>query len=278
MNTNKFPARVHPILARDNDSAIIFRRGPSKYVCTLSWDLNTDNFRLGQWLHGRIYERRSDISPDGKYIIYFAMNGKWQSEVKGSWTAISHTPWLKAISLFPKGDCWNGGGLFTCNNSYWLNDGFSHENVSDVDELKRDIKYEPRENYGGECPSVYYLRLQRDGWRLLERSSNSIYDSHTVFEKIIKDGWLLVKTAHEQMGAPEGKGCYWDEHACVNESSGDIVTFPDWEWAEYRNSRLLFCENGCLYSTKIKTLPKLEGVNLLYDFNNMKFEELEAPY
>jgi cytochrome bd-type quinol oxidase subunit 2 len=30
---------------------------------------------VGQWLKGRIYERRSDLSPDGKHLIYFAMNG-----------------------------------------------------------------------------------------------------------------------------------------------------------------------------------------------------------
>ncbi|MGL5942167.1 MAG: hypothetical protein ACRC2S_17700 [Waterburya sp.] len=40
------------------------------------------------------------------------MNGKWQSEAKGAWTAIARVAWLKAIELLPKGDCWHGGGLF----------------------------------------------------------------------------------------------------------------------------------------------------------------------
>jgi hypothetical protein len=274
----KFPARVHPILAKGSNSAIIFRRGPSKYVCTLSWDLKTDVLRIGQWLHGRIYERRSDISPDGKHIIYFAMNGKWQSDVKGSWTAISRTPWLKAINLFPKGDCWNGGGLFINNKSYWLNDSYCHENLVEMRELKRDEKYRPNENYGGECSGVYYLRLQRDGWKLKELGNGSKFDSYTIFEKELTKSWVLVKTAHEQIGAPEGKGCYWDEHACINEKAGEMLTFPNWEWAEFNNGRLLYSENGCLYSTKIQNQKALEDSKLLYDFNDMKFEEIEAPY
>ena len=50
------------------------------------------------------------------------MSGRWQSETKGSWTAISRVPNLKAICLFAKGDCWHGGGLFLTNREFWLND------------------------------------------------------------------------------------------------------------------------------------------------------------
>ena len=42
---------------------------------------------------------------DSKSLIYFAMNGRWQSETKGSWTAISRVPYLKAVGLYAKGDC-----------------------------------------------------------------------------------------------------------------------------------------------------------------------------
>ena len=66
------PARLHVILAREASKAVIFRRGPSDQVCTLGWDLVTDTFAMGQWLKGRIYEYRSDLSPDGELMIYFA--------------------------------------------------------------------------------------------------------------------------------------------------------------------------------------------------------------
>ena len=66
------PARLHVILAREAPKAVVFRRGPSGQVCTLGWDLETDTFTMGQWLKGRIYEYRSDLSPDGELMIYFA--------------------------------------------------------------------------------------------------------------------------------------------------------------------------------------------------------------
>ncbi len=66
------PARIHAILARKGDSAIVFRRGPSNKVAVIGWDRQHDTFTPGQWLYGRIYEYRCDLSPNGEYLIYFA--------------------------------------------------------------------------------------------------------------------------------------------------------------------------------------------------------------
>jgi hypothetical protein len=59
----RFAARIHVLLATDAPLGVVIRRGPAKQVCTVLWDRKTDEFRVGQWLKGRIYERRSDISP-----------------------------------------------------------------------------------------------------------------------------------------------------------------------------------------------------------------------
>lgn len=74
---------------------------------------------MAQWLRERIYERRTDISSDGRHMIYFARGGGARhAETRGPWTAVTRVPWLKAINLHGKGDCWNGGGLFTSNSRY----------------------------------------------------------------------------------------------------------------------------------------------------------------
>ena len=65
-------ARLFVIRAREAPLAVIFRRGPSKQVRLISWNTDTDDFEGGQWFKGRIYERRCDLSPDGRYLIYFA--------------------------------------------------------------------------------------------------------------------------------------------------------------------------------------------------------------
>ena len=252
----------------------MLRRGPSKSVCSVLWNRKTDEFKLGQWLRGRIYERRSDISPDGRLLIYFAMNGHWESETKGSWTAISKTPWLKSIVLLGKGDCWHGGGLFTSDRKYWLNDGYGHRVLQSSSTVHRDEKYHPKENYGGECLGVYFIRLQRDGWEMKPTVSDSEY---TVFEKPLSHGWLLRKYAHAEVGAPPGKGCYWDEHELEHSETGNLIAGVQWEWADVDGKKLVWAEAGCLFRATIKRNGIGES-KLLYDFNHMEFKALAAPY
>jgi hypothetical protein len=241
------------------------------------WNRKTDAFRVGQWFHGRIYERRSDLSPDGRHLIYFAMNGRWKSETGGSWTAISRAPWLKAIVLLGKGDCWYGGGLFTSDKTYWVNDGDGHRNLRDCREVRRDTRFAPTRYYGGECPGVYYVRLQRDGW-LLRDPSNAGQGDCTVFEKNLPKGWILRKFAHAQVGSPPGKGCSWDEHELENPESKSLLKLPAWEWAELDGKRVVWAEKGCLFASSIRSAKHLGEPKQLHDFNGMVFEPIAAPY
>lgn len=272
-----FPPRLHAILARDANVAVVFRRGPSKSVCTMIWDRKRDTFRIGQWFRGRIYERRADLSPDGKFLIYFAMNGKRETETGGSWTAISRAPWLKAIVLLAKGDCWHGGGLFTGDRQYWLNDGFGHRVVRDSTQVVRDNGYHPERSFGGECLNVYYPRLLRDGWTLAGERGNRM-DSATIFERPLVHGWMLRKIAHEQVGAPEGKSCYWDEHEVVHVEKGEVLQHPDWEWADRDGDSIVYGSRGCLYRARINRAHGIGRPRLLRDLNEMQFEAIPAPY
>jgi hypothetical protein len=80
--------------------------------------MDNDTFEIGQWLKGRIYERRCDLSPKGELLLYFAANWK---EPYQSWSAISRPPYLSALALWPKGDGWGGGGQFFQRNRVFLN-------------------------------------------------------------------------------------------------------------------------------------------------------------
>ena len=273
----RFPARLHVLFAPTSHLALVIRRGPSRHVCTIQWNRRTDKFRLGQWLYGRIYERRCDLSPNGEHFIYFAMNGRWDSKVKGAWTAISRAPYLKALSLFPKGDCWHGGGLFLSDREYWLNDGYGHELLEDKAPLTRCTDYPGSNHYGGECPGVYYLRLQRDGWQLKGVEEHGKFDSTTLFEKRVNDHWILRKNARATIDHPDGKGAYFDRHEIVNPRTGEVRSLPDWEWAEVDGGRVVWAERGKLFASRLKA-SGLTKVSELYDFNDMVFERIQAPY
>lgn len=111
-------ARLYAILARNSSFGVVFRRGPSKKVLLIDWNTSDDTFQTGQWLNGRIYERRCDLSPAGDLLLYFAANYR---KPLYSWSAISRPPFLTALAMWPKGDGWGGGGHFLSKTRIALN-------------------------------------------------------------------------------------------------------------------------------------------------------------
>ena len=270
--------RLHVLIARDAPTALVIRRGPAKRVCTFSWDRKSDIVALAQWMSGRIYERRCDLSPDGRHWIYFAMNGQWGSKSKGAWTAVACAPWLKAKIFMPKGDCWQGGGLFLDNTRYWVNGGACHQEPEcQTRGLAEDRGYRPPEWYGGECLTVYYNRLQRDGWLLTSLQSRRNPHLLTVFEKGLPKGWTLQKICRIRTGRAQGKAFYYDEHAMVNED-GELLTLPNWEWAEWVDGHVVYAEGGKLLRRSVQSSRKPGPPELIYDFNPYTFSAIAAPY
>lgn len=58
------------LFASEARKAVILRRGPREHYHLICWDMETDAFQRGQWLRG--VARLSDLSPDGKRLIYWA--------------------------------------------------------------------------------------------------------------------------------------------------------------------------------------------------------------
>lgn len=261
-----YPARLHVLLATDAPVGVVLRRGPSRFVATLLWNRRTDEFKLGQWVRARVYERRADLSPDGRYLIYFAMNGYWDTITRGSYTAVSRAPYLKALVLLGKGDTWNGGGLFTGHRTYWVNDGYGHEPLRDSSEVRRDLTYEP-------VRYPYHVRLERGGWT---RYPAPNLRTPTIFERTLPHGWVLRKRVHNTRSKPVVGGD-WDEHDLVPPGGADVVPYPDWDWADRDGDDLVYAEAGGLYRAKVRT-GGLVRPTLLRDFTDMTFKPAAAPY
>ncbi len=123
--------RIFLVHRPDSKFVLVIRRGPSQRVGLFGWNRHTNEITLGQWLKGKIFPKRCDISPDGKHIIYFASDySRANQESTATWTAISRFPYLKALDFWTNGDSWNGGGLFQSNNKYLLHEyGLQHNLV-----------------------------------------------------------------------------------------------------------------------------------------------------
>jgi hypothetical protein len=164
--------RLYVIVARKAPIAVVFRRGPTRQVELLSWNLETDEVTAGQWLKGRIYERRCDLSPSGKLLIYFA--AKYETELR-TWTAISRPPYLTALALWPKGDAWGGGGLFDTERRIRLNHRPDEMKLGNDFRLAPSMEVVPLGDQSGrhEDNPILHDRLVRDGWRWVDTGSVS---------------------------------------------------------------------------------------------------------
>jgi hypothetical protein len=159
--------RIFVLLARKEPVALVLRRGPSKQVLLVRWDLRDDTFEAGQWLKGRIYEERCDLSPRGDHLVYFAASFRPPFH---TWTAVSRPPYLTALALWPKGDTWGGGGLFKNQRELLLNHGANQLRLADGFSVPRtfEVGATPRAGLGEDGP-IASMRLQRDGWTLVQK-------------------------------------------------------------------------------------------------------------
>ncbi|ABW32765.1 conserved hypothetical protein (plasmid) [Acaryochloris marina MBIC11017] len=104
--------RIYCIPASEAPVIAVFRRGPSKWFHVGRWDLTQQTYEPGAWLHGRIYPRRSDLSPDGRFLCYFAHKPNATWEHGETYIAISKLPWLRAIYAFGTCGTWTRGYYF----------------------------------------------------------------------------------------------------------------------------------------------------------------------
>jgi len=109
------------ITATAEPTAVILRRGPSRWYHVIQWDMHRDEFVHGAWVKGHIYEEKCDVSPDGRLLLYFIQQGnRVRTEFTDSWTAISRVPWLQALVVWPQGQTYGGGGRFVDETSIAL--------------------------------------------------------------------------------------------------------------------------------------------------------------
>ncbi len=287
----KSKTQLFVILARDAPLAVIFRRGPSKQVALIEWDLRKDTFKLGQWFKGRIYERRCDLSPDGEKLVYFASK---QGNKKGpdTWTAISKPPYLTALSMWPNLGAWGGGGLFESNYTILLNHPAYLHKLEDGFTLGKHIKVrELGPNAGrGEDDPIYHTRLLRDGWELKQFGTSGDYHHKgpiawefiepRIYEKRItrKNQKYLLQMRILGIGE-RGGNWYVIDHAILCEKGETLLTLPRTSWADWDSKgNLLYAEYGKLFRLSWKN-DQLDATSAkeLADFSDLKFQAIISP-
>jgi len=268
--------RLWVVRARNAPLAVIFRRGPSKQVELILWNMRKDSFERGQWFKGRIYERRCDLSPDGKYLIYFAAK---HTKPFGTWTAISRPPYLTALALWPKGDCWNGGGWFLSEHGFVLNHPLDQTEMAKGFSLHK-FRMEKIALSGGEDNTVWFNVLERDGWSLMKEGAFQrkgrgwIATEPQTWEKFHSRRKMRLEMATVGVHSSDRR---YDMHFRVFSDESDIVPPSAWDWADWDPSGdLVYAENGCIHRAKLRQRG-IHSSKTLADFTEDKFSNVSAP-
>jgi hypothetical protein len=278
------------IVARRAPVAVIFRRGPSKQVLLVKWHLDSDKLEYGQWLKGRIYERRCDLSPSGNLLIYFAASFKPSLY---SWTAISKPPFLTALALWPKGDAWGGGGMFESETSVQLNHRPGQDVLAQGFRLKSKMRialYGSHSGRGEDFP-IYHSILLRNGWKLIEkgearragRRAKAYWQfvKPITYEKVSSGGRRLQMQIR---GAGQKNDTWYRiDHAVLDETGQQLFALPQTNWADWDDRDLLFAKGYKLFRLRRKNFSSYlnhgdKALKLVADLSTLKFEEKVAPH
>jgi hypothetical protein len=224
--TERVPPRIYCIPATDAPVVAVFRRGPTNWSHVGRWHLIARRYEPGAWLRGRIFPRRSDLSPDGQFLCYFAHKPSASWEHGEAYVAISKVPWLTALHAFPTCGTWTRGYYFT-----------GERDSENPDYAKLPIPYGLRS-----IPVVQFANERRRGWSEASDSPR----------RNPKDAWDTRRNARLQKFQPGGERIlfvesrgyaggefgvdqavdglrvgYWLEHA------GEIQPLDDLQWADW---------------------------------------------
>jgi hypothetical protein len=277
------PCRLFAILAREAATAVIFRRGPSRWVQLVHWNTATDIFESGQWFHGRLYEQRADLSPDGTKLIYFAakITGRTLSNKAYSyaWTAISKPPYLTALALWPKrlSGTYFGGGLFTTATHIWLNHLPGEAEAHPHHQPPRELEVTPS-TFDPRYQTGFYRRLHRDGWQV----------DPAWWQQYESSGFVTAPPAWHEKPHPqhayrlvmESNIFYSSEppaFALQDDRRGELTPLEGAIWADWdQRGRLVYAKDGKLFALEITGQHPGNPIELA-DFNNARPEPREAP-
>lgn len=260
------PPRLFGVLARRAPVCVLLQRGPTQWVRLIRWDLSADRFATGPWFHGRIYERRADLSPNGELLVYFASKRNWRpraAEYSDTWTALSRPPQLKAITLWPKGDAWDGGGWFRTDSELCLN--HCGEPAAHPDHpVPKKLRVVCCGGRGEDLP-IYHDILSSKGWTRPDLAAPA-------WHKPSPDGRLILRQELECVDFQKPGGPLHFLFSLLDASNGELLALLDGvHWAEWdARGRLLATRGGhvwsCLPEARLLRDESKPGWTALADF------------
>ena len=243
--TSHTSCRLFVYLARKAPLAVVLRRSPSDWARLSLWHTDTDKIEHGQWLKGRVYERRCDVSADGSLFLAFVRQSGGRTETD-TWLALSRPPYFSALAVWLIGGTYHTGGFFPGERSVWTGYG---ESAPDKGELPgwlhvtapRDIPYIDGTPEWTDR-TVHLNRLLRDGWGMVDPSTQNTVLARRRPEQPLTVVLTQRFAGFEMSGGPYEVSCRLQHDDGTNTDLG-IATWADWD----QRGRLVLAREGKLF-------------------------------
>jgi hypothetical protein len=289
-NARNEPAtRLFALVARAARVAVVLRRGPSKQVEMLRWDLARDTIERGQWLSGRIYNERCGLSPRGDLLVYFA--GKFKTAIP-TFTAICRPPYFTALALWPDQGTWGGGGFFASDRRVILNYGRVPEELDHGRRIPADFEIgtilDHRARHGDGTPEA------NQGWHLRVRGVDGEPPPGSAMRVVFAEPWLhdrpspvrprlALERSWLGMFEVNGPNCVYSYRLVERRPDGagqDVAELGRLDWADWdHDGSLLYADQGRLYRRRLNSplaRPGLAPVEVA-DLRHHVFRSVHAP-
>lgn len=180
--------RIHLLCARDAPEVVVLARGPAKVWRVFRWQTRRNVLEAGSTFYGRIYELRSDLSPDGRWMVYMGLGRK----AHHAWTGLCQSPWLKTTFHRDMMSTHCGGGWFPDRGHLHFNVGTTDEENASLARLAGLHRVTGQECVRAGDEMVLYPRLERDGFVRQGEMPKEIRIEPAVYETRVDDdpGWL----------------------------------------------------------------------------------------
>ena len=280
--------KLTAIIAETRRVGVIFRRGPTKQVRLIKWNLANDTFEFGQWFKGRIFEDHCDLSPKGDLLVCFATKTTLEY-----WTAVSRPPYLTALALWPIGGPFAGGGIFHSDRELCLyHPSFYRELKEGFDKPPIRVHF-GRDTWNADLREDGLVGLLREkyAWKLVDagQESESSYRDRGKIRYLFTKPRVTEKPnglpnrrssilRKELLGYNEVRGDYRVLNFHVERHDGTKIEIGRCQWADWdHNGDLLFSQAGALYRLPWTSGYAPDQRQLLADFGDQRFEEVAAP-
>lgn len=177
-------SRIHLLAAKEAPIVVILQRKRAKLFHVVTVNTEKHWVNEGSWFRGVLYALDSDLSFDGKFMVYRA-----RGKNRATWSGVCRLPWLKTlVHVEPP---ITGGGYFSGPNDLKTH-GWDHcEKIFSSDDIPFTIERDPKRHFGSES-AVIFARFERDGFERLGDNWGDEQEFNTPRFHVVctgDDGW-----------------------------------------------------------------------------------------